>query len=329
MKQEGQTAQSAEITAIIKSKKPLLNKNTKNTIFVWLMLAWPIAHFLVFWLYINANTIFMTFFRYSPNTQSFEWYGLNNFALLFADMFLGRNERTFNSMLNSLTIFPIANFIVLPLSFFCVYFLFKKLPLSNLFRVIFFLPSIISITVLALSFRSMFDSEFGPAYQLIDGVAKFFGGKAPYFLDSNGSFAMPTVYFFIIWSGLGYNIVLINGAVSRIPKEIIEYGRLDGIKSVREMFQIILPLCWPTISTLFILNTLNIFGWFLPTMLVISDSGGANGSTSTVALYIYQLVNAEQGEKAAALGLMFSLVGVPLIFTIKWLMGKVTQDIDF
>jgi multiple sugar transport system permease protein/N-acetylglucosamine transport system permease protein len=309
----------------IKNKK-LIPKKIKDNIFVWCMLALPILHFLVFWLYINANTIFMTFFRYSPSSQTYEWYGLNNFFKLFADMFLGRNERTFNSMLNSLWIFPISNFIVLPLSFICAYFLYKKIPCSSIFRIIFFMPSIISITVLALSYRSMFNSDYGPLYNIIDKITK---GKAPFFLDSNGNWAMPVVFLFAVWSGLGYNIVLLNGGIGRIPTDIIEYGQLDGIGTSREMFQIVMPLIWPTISTLFILNSLAIFGWFLPPMLIISDSGGANGSTSTVALYVYQLVNAEEGEKAAALGLMFSMVGIPLVFTIKWLMGKITPDIEF
>ena len=289
--------------------KRLRSGKRKTTVFVWLMLAYPIAHFLVFWLYINANTIFMTFFRYSPNTQEYVWYGLNNFWELFGDMFLGHNERTFNSMLNSLWIFPVNNFIILPLSFVCAFFLFKKIPCANLFRVVFFLPSIISITVLALAYRSMFNSDYGPFYKLCELI---FGEKTPFFLDSNG-----------------YNVVLLNGGISRIPQEILEYSRLDGVTTVREMFQIVLPLVWPTMSTLFILNSLAIFGWFLPPMLIISDSGGANGKTSTVALYIYQLVNQEEGEKAAALGLMFSVVGIPFVFFVKWLMGKVTPDIEF
>ena len=306
--------------------KRLRSGKRKTTVFVWLMLAYPIAHFLVFWLYINANTIFMTFFRYSPNTQEYVWYGLNNFWELFGDMFLGHNERTFNSMLNSLWIFPVNNFIILPLSFVCAFFLFKKIPCANLFRVVFFLPSIISITVLALAYRSMFNSDYGPFYKLCELI---FGEKTPFFLDSNGSWAMPTVFFFAVWSGLGYNVVLLNGGISRIPQEILEYSRLDGVTTVREMFQIVLPLVWPTMSTLFILNSLAIFGWFLPPMLIISDSGGANGKTSTVALYIYQLVNQEEGEKAAALGLMFSVVGIHFVFFVKWLMGKVTPDIEF
>lgn len=297
-----------------------------DTIFVWCMLALPILHFLIFWLYINADTIFMTFFRYNPSKQSYDWYGLNKFAELFKDMFLGYNERTHKSMINSLIVFPVNNFIILPLSFVLAYFLSKKIPCANLFRVVFFMPSIISITVMTLSYRSMFNSEYGPLYLLVD---KLTGGNAPFFLDANGNWAMPVAFFYAVWSGLGYNVVLLNGAISRIPTEILESGKLDGVTVGKEMFNIVLPLAWSTMSTLFILNTLGIFGWFLPPMMIISDTGGSNGRTSTVALYVYQLVNDGQSEAAAALGLMFSLVGIPIVFGIKWIMGKITPDIEF
>lgn len=315
-----------ETTAVEPTKKSFNKAKRNDTIFVWCMLALPILHFLIFWLYINSSTIFMTFFRYNPSKQKYQWYGLNNFIILFKDMFLGGDARTFNSMLHSLIIFPVNNFIILPLSFVAAYFLSKKVPFSNFFRVLFFMPSMISITVLALCYRSMFDSDYGPLFVLIDGIM---GGKAPDFLASTGDHAMNVAFMFSVWSGLGYNVVLLNGAIARIPEEILESARLDGITTTREMFNIVLPLAWGTMSTLFILNSLSIFGWFLPSMLVISDTGGPNGKTSTIALYVYQLVNASKGEEAAAMGLLFSLIGIPFVFGVKWLMDKITPTIEF
>lgn len=310
----------------IPTKKSYNRAKRNDTIFAWCMLALPILHFLIFWLYINSSTIFMTFFRYNPSVQKYQWYGLNNFIELFKDMFLGGDPRTFNSMLNSLIIFPVNNFIILPLSFVAAYFLSKKLPLSNFFRVLFFMPSMISITVLALCYRSMFNTDHGPVFMLCNAIM---GGKAPDFLDVTGPYAMPIAFAFAVWSGLGYNVVLLNGAIARIPEEILESARLDGITTTREMFNIVLPLSWGTMSTLFILNSLSIFGWFLPPMLVLSDTGGVEGKTSTIALYVYQLVNAGKGEEAAALGLMFSIIGVPFVFGVKWLMDKITPTIEF
>ena len=320
--------QSVDMMAnIAESTKKTHNRAKRNDlIFVWGMLALPILHFLIFWLYINSSTIFMTFFRYNPSIQKYQWYGLNNFINLFEDMFLGGDPRTFNSMLNSLIIFPVNNFIILPLSFVAAYFLSKKVPFFNFFRVLFFMPSMISITVLALCYRSMFDTDHGPIFMLINAVL---GGTAPDFLDVTGGYAMTIAFSFSVWSGLGYNVVLLNGAISRIPEEILESARLDGISTTRELFNIVLPLSWGTVSTLFILNSLSIFGWFLPAMLVISDTGGVNGKTSTIALYVYQLVNAGKGEEAAALGLMFSLIGIPFVFGVKWLMDKITPTIEF
>lgn len=307
------------------TRKSYNRAKRNDTIFAWCMLALPILHFLIFWLYINSSTIFMTFFRYDPNTQSYHWFGINNFIESFKDMFLGGDPRTFNSMLNSLLIFPVNNFIILPLSFLVAYFLYKKVPMSNFFRVLFFMPSMISITVLALCYRSMFKTDYGPIYKLLDMMA---GGNAPDYLEEEAS-AMFLAFMFSVWSGLGYNVVLLNGAISRIPEEILESAKLDGITTTREMFNIVLPLAWGTMSTLFILNSLSIFGWFLPPMLIISDTGGVEGKTSTVALYVYQLVNAGKGEEAATLGMLFSIIGIPFVFGVKWVMDKITPTIEF
>lgn len=318
---------SATTENTVKSMQKTRNRTKRNdTIFVWAMLALPILHFLIFWLYINSSSIFMTFFRYNPSTQKYQWYGLNNFIILFEDMFLGGDLRTFNSMLNALIIFPVNNFIILPLSFVAAYFLSKKIPFSNFFRVLFFMPSMISITVLALCYRSMFDTDHGPIFMLLNFILD---GKAPDLLDVTSKYAMPIAFSFSVWSGLGYNVVLLNGAIARIPEEILESARLDGVSTTRELFNIVLPLSWGTVSTLFILNSLSIFGWFLPAMLVISDTGGVNGKTSTIALYVYQLVNASKSEEAAACGLLFSLIGIPFVFGVKWLMDKITPTIEF
>ena len=140
---------------------------------------------------------------------------------------------------------------------------------------------------------------------------------------------MPLVFLFGIWAGLGYNAVLINGAIKRIPQEIFEAAKLDGVGLWREMVQMVLPLCMPTMTTLFIIGSMSIFGYYLQPMLLCGETGGVNGSTGTIALRVMQLMQGGDTESAAALGLFFSILGVPFVLFIKWFMEKITPDVDF
>ena len=307
------------------------NKNMKRkrdwgeTVFICLMLAYPLAHFLVFWLYVNFDTFRLTFFHFNTETAVYEWFGIERFKILFKDMFMGEDPMIQNNLRNSLICFPVQNFIILPLSFFVAFLLSKQLAGTSAYRVIFFLPSILSIVVLAMSYRFMFDADFGP---INHALANVFGLDVDWF-SSLSPTAMPLVFLFGIWAGLGYNSVLINGAIKRIPQEIFEAAKLDGVGLWREMFQMVLPLTMPTVTTLFIIGSMSIFGYYLQPMLLCGETGGVNGSTGTIALRVMQLMQGGDTESAAALGLFFSLLGVPFVLFIKWFMEKITPDVDF
>lgn len=305
--------------------KALRAKKSKRALFIVGMLAIPVLHFLVFWVYVNVNTILISFQRFNVLLGEYEWYGIQRYTDYFRDIFMGGNPAMTKSFVNSLKIFPIQNFIILPLSFFLAYFFFKKVRWSNFFRVVFFLPSILSLVVLTMSFKYMFNSEFGP----IDHVLRNIFGETPGWFAIDSPTALPMTFVFCVWAGLGYNVVLLNGAISRIPTELFESAKLDGITMKRELFQMVTPLVWPTLSTLFILGSLSVFTFYLQPMLLVSSSGGVDGNASTIGLQIFYLVRNGHTEDAATLGMLFSLLGLPFIIFIKWGMGKITPDVEF
>ncbi|GHU98997.1 hypothetical protein FACS1894211_03660 [Clostridia bacterium] len=311
------------------AKKKFWRKQNKDRIFISLMLLWPIAHFLVFWLYMNFDSLLMTFRHVNVTTGLNEWYGFRRYADIINHIFGSEsraNPMFRNGLLNSLTVFPVNNLIILPLSFVCAYFMFKRVPMANLFRVIFFLPSIVSIVVLTMSFRYMFNTEFGPFSNIINTI---FGVRPDYFSAMSPT-AMPMVFLFCVWAGLGYNVILIGGAMARVPAEIIEYGKLDGVGKAREMFQIMLPLTWPTISTLIVLNALAVFGFWLQPMLLTGD-GSFEGRTSTIGLLVVDIIKASNADvaDAAALGILFSAAGIPFILLLRWILSKISADVEF
>ena len=298
-----------------------------RAIFILLMIAYPLAQFLVFWVYVNIDTVFMSFQKLDYDTGLEVFVGWSNYEWVWNRLTNPSLPELRNAILNSVYLFLSNNFVLLPISIFCAYILHKKVPGSKVFRVIFFLPNIISVVVLTMVFSFMFDSTFGPINSFLNAIG--LGSIVP----ANGwlgdkATVMPMVLIYCLWAGIGYNVVLLSGAINRIPNDVFEAGKMDGIGMWRELVQVVIPMISGTITTLFVSGVSVIFTLFLQPMLLTSG-GPYDGLSSTIALYIMQLVNANQLYRAAAVGMIFTVIGVPLIQLIKYLMERFFPAVEY
>ncbi len=290
--------------------------------FICAMLAVPVLHFCFFWLYINLDTISLSFQKFDPDTGGWKFAEWQNYQTLWRE--LTKEGSTLpRSILNSITVFLWNNFIIVPISVFVAFILYKKMPLGGLFKVIFFLPSIISVVVLTLSFQFMFDQTVGFIPEILRqndllDLMPYDG----YFGDSD--YAWKMVLFYGLWSGIGYNIVLVSGAMTRIPEEIIEAGKLDGLSSIRELFSVTIPLIGSTVGTLMLLGTTVIFTYFLQPQLLLGGNAEAVGG-GTIALFIVTNVKGSGTPSmplGAAMGVLCALIGTPIVFISRKLIDR-------
>ena len=307
-----------------KPLKKVKKKNRMRTAFIIALLAYPVLHFLIFWVYINSNTIYLTFTRYIWSEGKFMLYAID--PLINYKMWINQirtNVTTQHILYTSLGYFGVTCFVSLPLSLICSYFLFKKLPAGNVFRVIFYLPSILPVAVLAMAFRFAFGAD-----GFVNPILEALGITPPNWWGSS-THTPFMVYFYCVWAGLGFNIVLYSGAMSRVPEELIEYNRLEGIGMTRELFTIITPLIWPTLSTTFIVGMSSVLTVYQqPYFLMMSTSGAYN--TGTIYLYIFaNYSNTLQVPQVASFGLLCSVVFVPFILFARWLLGKFFNEVDY
>lgn len=308
-------------------KRTFLSRKTRRTLFICLGLSWPIIHFLVFWVYVNIDTFALSFQRFSTMEGKYVWYGLNNFRELMQRLG-GNPDKTFIRMtLNSFLFLPWNVLVLLPLSLVAAYVLYKKVWGMKIFRVIFFLPNIISVVVLTMMFLFSFDSSIGFVNKIFValGMEKL--------LPTGGWFgnvhtAFPMILLYCLWAGIGYNVVLVTGAMVRVPQEVIESARLDGVRFWREFGSIILPMISPTVSTLIVTGSTAVLTLFLQPMLL--TGGQPANSTYTIAYMINDMVRSQgRINMAATLGVFFSLIGVPLILFLKWGVGKLLPDVEY
>jgi ABC-type sugar transport system permease subunit len=299
-----------------------MSSTTKRGWFIFLMLAFPLAHFLVFFVYININTIVMAFQKLNYFQNTVEYAGLRNFEQIFTDM--KRSPLLGKAIVNSLLFIPVTNGILLPLSIISSYILFKKVYLHQWFRAIFFFPSILSIVILTMVFSFMFDSTFGVFNDILQ-VLGLEGWQRTWFGDKHT--AMPMVFVYCIWAGIGFNVILLNSAITRIPQEVIEYGQLEGVPMWRELSQVVVPMIWPTVTTVFVLGSTSAFTIFLQPQLL--TGGGPNGSSYTIALYVLEQVKAGQLEYAAAVGVFFSVIGIAVVMGFKLVLERIGSNVEY
>lgn len=312
----------------VKSKKPRSRKLIKNT-FIIVMLAYPVAHFLLMWVYVNIDALLLSFQRYYllrevdgkvEFVNEYVFVGLDNYRLLLQSIRIQRNIR--EMLFNSFLYFPVTCFLSIPLASAFSYFLFKKVPASNLFRVLFFLPAIMPVVVMTMVFKFSFNDVFG----FVNPALKSLGISNPPIWFGQKPWARITVFMYCIWAGLGYNIVLLSGAMGRVPHEIIEYGKIEGIGMFREFRSVMIPLIWPTITTLFVLGMTSVLTVFMQPHFLTEGGLGTN----TISLNIY--VNTLKGEKmtdSATLGLFATAIFVPVILGVRKLMSKLYGDVDY
>ncbi len=304
-----------------KRKKPSGNffrsRKFRKNLFVICMLAYPVFQFAVMWAFVNFDSILMTFQKYDT-LEGWKFVGLDNYANWFEKFKIDPAYKIMfvNSALHSL----VGMFVIFPICLIVSYFLCRKIPASGFFRIIFYLPSIIPLVVLVLGFTNMINVN-GILGKLYEGFNK----EAPALLVPPK--VRWTVYAFTTWAGIGGNLLLLSGTIKRVPFEVLESARLDGVGTLGELFRIIIPMIWPTLVTMFIMSMMGIFSVvFQP--LFLTDK--LMDDTMTIGLWIFNKATDNSGNvQAATLGIMSTVVVAPVILLTRWGLDKLFANVNY
>ena len=209
------------------------------------------------------------------------------------------------------------------------YFIYKKVPFSNFYRIVFFIPSIVFSVALSLIVQRILG---------IDGIiAKTVGEMAgldyvPELL-ADDRFANTTVLLHMIWMGLPGNLIIWGGTFSRIPEDLLESARIDGVNWWQEFTKIIIPMVWPTFALQMVLLFCGVFN---ATGAVFLLTGGAYG-TQTFSSWQYnqmyhitgQVTESNAFNYMSAVGMIVSVIAVTISLFIRKFTDKAFNDVDF
>lgn len=297
-------------------KKKLKNKygifgGRQAKIFYAVLLIIPILQFCVFYIGVNANSFLLAFQKTDLLTfeKTFTW---EHFEKLWLETFELTTMRKIVG--NSILLWFVSLVISVPLALFFSFYIYKKAFGSGIFKVIIFLPSIISSMVLVLIFK--YFVEWGLP---MIGVATPSGED----FITNINTRYGSIIFYNIWIGFGSSMLVYTGAMSQIDESVVEAAQLDGAGLFQEFIHLTLPSVYPTISVFLVTSIAAIFN---NQASLFNFYGPLCGTDyRTVGYHIFVNVsngNANDQAYSAAIGLAGTALVIPTTFLARWALDK-------
>lgn len=301
-------------------KKPI---SIVRILFIISFILIPTVHFLVTYVYVNIDSFVMAF-KTIKNGQTI--WSFENFTTFYSEIGKSGSEMQI-AFKNTFKTFFIKE-IMFVVSFFVSYFLYKKVPGHNVFRICFFLPGLIAGTVVTNVYVRLMSSD-GPIAPIVQGLM---GLDYTPSLTSESEFVNKFIFIEVIWLAFPSNMILFGGAFSRIPTSVIESAELDGVNWYQEAFRIIIPMVWPTVSMLLMMSIAGIFGATGDVFLITRGKKG----TQTISCWMYlQIFNNPGVEYSnaynymSAIGLNLTVVSVGLALGLRKLSDKFFKDVQY
>ncbi len=279
----------------------MLAVRQQTTLRPWLFLSPALALILLFIVLPFLLTVAFSFTdqRLVPNPNvPTEWIGWRNYARVF------ENEDFVRTLLNT------AYFTVLVVPLQCglglavAMLINTKLPMRQLFRGIYFLPTVISMVVVSVIWFSLFQMS-GFFNTLLNALT--FGLVDPVDWLGNPATAMPALVLMSAWQGFPFQMVVYLAGLQSINTDLYEAARLDGANRWNEFWHITIPGLLNT--HILVVMTTTILAFKLFTQVELLTKGGPSGVTDTLVRFIY-LTGFRQGKVgiAAAAAVVFFLI---------------------
>ncbi|MBQ8291848.1 MAG: sugar ABC transporter permease [Clostridia bacterium] len=296
-----------------------------NVIFIVAFCIVPVLHFCIFYLFANFRGFLMAFQKPIGYDGDFVWT-LDQFRRVFDTLGQGDSELRI-ALKNTFITFGFS-LIMFPCSIIISYFLYKQVWGYKTFKVIFYMPHIVSGLVTSYVFISMVSTRgfIAPLIQKWDHLSYL-----PSLL-ADSDYANSVVLFHMVWLGLPGNMILWCGTFARIPTSVLEYGKLDGVGWVRELVQLILPLIWPTFSLLLMMQFTSIFSASGAVFLLTQGKW----DTQTLSNWFYMQVYNANGDAntsaynyMSAFGMLITVPACAISLFVRFVLAKLVEDVEY
>ena len=297
-------------------------KTDKNLMcFLAFALVIPIVSWVIFYIYPNIASIGMAF------TDSDGQVSLENFQRLYVEFQLPTSDLKL-ALKNTLLTFIIMVVIFIP-QVLVSYFIYKKIPFAGIYRVLFFLPSVLVTVAVTMVFKQM----VGTTSWIATTVKETLDLEYPPELLADSRFSNLAVWGHMIWLAFPGDLIVWGGTFARIPEDLLESARVDGVNWWGEFTKIIVPLVWPTVALKMVLTVCGILG---ATGQVFLLTNGQYGTMTLNAWLYLTLLNNSGSEYTSgvynflsAVGLTMTVISVCIAMIVRKYTDKAYDNVEY
>ncbi|MGL5677161.1 MAG: carbohydrate ABC transporter permease [Cellulosilyticaceae bacterium] len=258
----------------MKDKK---NKDRSRPWFIFACLSPAVILFTLFMIIPTINVFRMSMYKWGGYSPKKTFVGFDNFVKLF------QSDKFYQAFQNTVLLIVVVTLVTIVMALgFAAILTREKLKGQNFFRIVFYIPNILSVVVISAIFSAIYD----PTNGLFNSVIRLFGGEDVMWLG-NQKIVIFSLAIALIWQAVGYYMVMYMASMSSISESLYESASLEGAGKIKQFFEITLPLIWTNIRTtltFFVISTINMSFLLVKSM----TSGGPDGATEVFLSYMYK-----------------------------------------
>lgn len=281
-------------------------------------LAVPLGLYLLFVVWPFIQSIYYSFTDWTGLSPDFKVVGLQNYSRLLDD------EIFWKSLWHSVLFVVLLPLVTIAFALFLSFMInvggrrrrggpaITGVRGSSFYKIVYFFPQVLSIAIVAVLFQYAYNPNSGAINSALSAVG--LDGVQPLWLG-DPNLALWCVMAVLLWSTVGFFVVLFTAGMASIPNDFYEAALLDGANRITTFFRITLPLLWDTVQSGWIYMGILALGAesFAVVNIMTVGPGGPDYSTSVLVLYVYQKAFRD-GQAAYATTIGVALLIVTLAF---------------
>jgi len=281
----------------MKKKNKLRKEELQGIVFANI----PLLGFCIFGLVPLIVSLYLSFNSFKGlRIHTAEYVGLENFKEIFKD-------DLFYQSLGNTAFVLLATVTALVLSVIISALIATNVRGAKGFKAIYFVPYVCSMVAITFMWKWIYDYNYG----VLNTTLMNWGWiKEPIDWLGSEDYYRTAMFILLVWSSMGFNIILLTAALIAVPKELHEAAEMDGSGEIRRFFKITLPLISPTIFYLLIVGLIGSLQEFTRFQIMTGD-GGPGYQGLTVVFYLYRkLFNASGGSDLGVASAMGWIIAV-------------------
>ncbi|MEV7034969.1 sugar ABC transporter permease [Streptomyces sp. NPDC093272] len=278
----------------------------------------PLGLYALFVVWPFIQSIYYSFTDWTGLSPDFKMVGLDNYKRMFHD------DIFWKSLQHSLMFAVVLPLVTISLALFFAFMInvggrrrrggpvVTGVRGSSFYKIVYFFPQVLSIAIVSLLFAFAYNPDSGAINSFLRGIG--LGSVQPLWLG-DPSLALWCVMAVLVWSTVGFFVVLFSAGMASIPTDLYEAALLDGAGRATTFFRLTLPLLWDTVQSGWVYMGILALGAesFAVVQIMTTGPGGPDYSTTVMVLYVYQKAFRD-GQAAYATTIGVALLVVTLAF---------------